>query len=37
LDASKAKKLLGFEPAFPKIEVEELRRIVEELQNDGLW
>jgi len=37
LDGSKARKILGFKPTKPKVEVEELKRIVKEFQDDGIW
>lgn len=37
LDGSKARKILGFKPSVPKVEVEELKRIVKEYQDDGIW
>ncbi|WWD05520.1 hypothetical protein V865_003598 [Kwoniella europaea PYCC6329] len=37
LDGSKAKKLLGFKPIYPKVEVSELKEIVKEFQEDRLW
>ena len=37
LDGSKAKKVLGFKPTKPKVEVEELIKIVKEYQDDGIW
>jgi len=37
LDGSKARKILGFIPGKPKVEVEELNRIVKEFQDDGIW
>lgn len=36
-DASKAKNLLGYQPIVPSVEVDELRRVVEEFQKDRLW
>jgi hypothetical protein len=37
LDGSKARRVLGFKPAVPTLQVEELKRIVSEFQADGLW
>ncbi|WVW80362.1 hypothetical protein I302_102342 [Kwoniella bestiolae CBS 10118] len=37
LDGSKAKKILGFKPIHPKVEVGELKEIVKEFQEDRLW
>jgi hypothetical protein len=37
LDGSKARKVLGFRPFKPRVEVEELKRIVKEYQDDGIW
>ena len=37
LDGSKAKRILGFKPTKPRIEVDELKRIVKAFQDDGLW
>ena len=37
LDGSKAKRVLGFKPTKPKVEVEELIKIVKEYQDDGIW
>jgi hypothetical protein len=37
LDGSKARKVLGFRPSNPRVEVEELKRIVKEYQDDGIW
>jgi len=37
LDGSKAKKVLGFKAAVPTVQVEELKRIVKEFQDVGLW
>ncbi|KAK8865698.1 hypothetical protein IAR55_000843 [Kwoniella newhampshirensis] len=37
LDGSKAKRILGFKPLFPGVEVDELRRIVHDFQEDRLW
>jgi hypothetical protein len=37
LDGSKARKVLGFRPSKPRVEVEELKRLVEEYQDDGIW
>jgi hypothetical protein len=37
LDRSRAKTVLGFKPSRPKVEVEELKRIVKEFQDDGIW
>jgi hypothetical protein len=37
LDGSKARKILGFKPSKPKVEVEELKRIVKGFQDDGIW
>jgi hypothetical protein len=36
-DGSKARRILGFKPAFPKLEAAELKAIVNDLQADGLW
>ncbi|WWD18123.1 hypothetical protein CI109_102572 [Kwoniella shandongensis] len=36
-DGSKAKKILGFKPAYSKVEVDELKRIVHDFQDDRLW
>jgi hypothetical protein len=37
LDGSKARKVLGFRPCKPRVEVEELKGIVKEYQDDGIW
>ena len=37
LDGTRARKVLGFKPSKPKVEVEELRLIVKEFQDDGIW
>jgi hypothetical protein len=37
LDGSKARKVLGFKPSQPKVEVEELKSMVKEYQDDGIW
>ncbi|WVQ97048.1 hypothetical protein IAU59_004158 [Kwoniella sp. CBS 9459] len=37
LDGSKAKKILGYKPVHPKVEVAELREIAREFQQDKLW
>ena len=37
LDGTRARKVLGFKPSRPKVEVEELKRIVKEFQDDGIW
>ncbi|ORY20511.1 hypothetical protein BCR39DRAFT_562919 [Naematelia encephala] len=37
LDGSKAKRVLGFKPTRPRVEVDELKRIVKGFQDDGLW
>ncbi|RXK42562.1 hypothetical protein M231_00116 [Tremella mesenterica] len=37
LDSSKARRILGFKPIKPRIEVEELKVIVKDFQDDGLW
>ena len=37
LDGSKAKRILGFKPSKPRIEADELRRIVKGFQDDALW
>lgn len=37
LDGSKAKRVLGYKPIVPNVEVEELKRIVSGFQADGLW
>nr|XP_019001896.1 uncharacterized protein I203_05606 [Kwoniella mangroviensis CBS 8507]OCF65357.1 hypothetical protein I203_05606 [Kwoniella mangroviensis CBS 8507] len=37
LDGSKAKRLLGFKPIHPRVEVSELKEIVKEFQEDRLW
>ena len=37
LDGTRARKVLGFKPSKPKVEVEELKRIVNEFQDDGIW
>lgn len=37
LDGAKARKILGFKPMHPKVEVAELRAIVKGFQDDGIW
>lgn len=37
LDSTKAKRLLDFKPAYPKVEVGELRKIVTGFQGDEIW
>jgi hypothetical protein len=37
LDGSRARKMLGFKPAHPTIQVDELKAIVQGFQRDGLW
>jgi hypothetical protein len=37
LDGSKAKRILGFKPVKPTVEVEELQEIVRGFQEDGIW
>lgn len=37
LDGTRARRVLGFKPSKPKVEVEELKRIVNEFQDDGIW
>lgn len=37
LDGTRARRVLGFKPSRPKVEVEELKRIVKEFQDDGIW
>lgn len=37
LDGTRARRVLGFRPSRPKVEVEELKRIVKEFQDDGIW
>jgi len=37
LDGAKAKKVLGYKAAVPAIQVDELKRIVRDFQDAGLW
>ncbi|WVF70673.1 hypothetical protein IAT40_005466 [Kwoniella sp. CBS 6097] len=37
LDGSKAKRLLGYKPVHPRVEISELREIAREFQRDKLW
>jgi hypothetical protein len=37
LDGSKARRVLGFKPVHPSIQVDELQRIVKDFQADGIW
>jgi len=37
LDGSKAKRILGYKAIVPRVEVSELRKIVNEFQDAGLW
>lgn len=37
LNGSKAKAVLGFRPAYPKVELAELRHIVKVFQADRIW
>ena len=37
LDGSKAKRILGYKPLVPRVEVDELKSIVKGFQDDGLW
>lgn len=37
LDGSKARRVLGFKPLHPSIQVDELQRIIKGFQEDGIW
>lgn len=37
LDGSRARKVLGFKPTKPKVEVAELRSIAQGFQKDKIW
>jgi hypothetical protein len=37
LDGNKARRILGFKPTRPKLDVDELRGIVKDFQDDGIW
>lgn len=37
LDGSRARRILGFKARMLHVEVSELRRIVDEFQDDGIW
>ncbi|WRT65894.1 uncharacterized protein IL334_002845 [Kwoniella shivajii] len=36
-DGSKAKRILGYKPIHPKVQVNELKEIIKEFQDDRLW
>ena len=37
LDGSRIKRVLGFKPTKPRVEVEELRAIAKGFQEDHIW
>lgn len=37
LDGTRSRQMLGFKPVHPKIQVDELKRIVQGFQQDGIW
>lgn len=37
LDGSRAKRVLGFKPTKPRVQVEELRAIAQGFQKDHIW
>lgn len=37
LDGSRAKRVLGFKPTKPRVEVNELRKISQGFQKDKIW
>jgi hypothetical protein len=37
LNGSRAKRVLGFKPARPKVDVDELRAIAQGFQKDHIW